>query len=109
MRSNELKAILSDLEISQADLARLLGVTSRAVALWTAGERAIPGSADAYVRLLQRLPQNLRQVELNRLKEKGTGMRDGMFGVSFQGQDGAGMGLLVFEGGRIYGTDTEGV
>jgi len=36
-------------------------------------------------------------------------MRDGMFGITFQGQQGAGMGLLVFDNGRVYGTDTEGV
>ena len=36
-------------------------------------------------------------------------MRDGMFGISFQGQQGAGMGVLVFDNGRVYGTDTEGV
>jgi hypothetical protein len=36
-------------------------------------------------------------------------MRDGMFGISFQGQQGAGMGLLIFDNGRVYGTDTQGV
>src|SRR5438128_1313731 len=74
-----------------------------------AEERSIPGPAEAYVRLLRLLPPNLRQVELNRLKQKGTAMRDGMFGITFQGQQGAGMGLLVFDNGRVYGTDTLGV
>ena len=36
-------------------------------------------------------------------------MRDGMFGITFQGQQGAGMGVLIFDNGRIYGTDTQGV
>ena len=36
-------------------------------------------------------------------------MRDGMFGITFQGQQGAGMGVLIFDNGRVYGTDTEGV
>lgn len=36
-------------------------------------------------------------------------MRDGMFGITFQGQQGAGMGLLIFDNGRVYGTDTQGV
>lgn len=36
-------------------------------------------------------------------------MRDGMFGISFQGQHGTGAGVLIFDAGRVYGTDTEGV
>jgi hypothetical protein len=32
-----------------------------------------------------------------------------MFGITFQGQQGVGMGVLIFENGRIYGSDTEGV
>ncbi len=109
MTSNDLKEILTALGITQADFARLIGVTSRAVTLWTAGERPIPGPVEAYVRLLQILPQNLRQVELNRLKEKGSGMRDGMFGITFQGQQSSGVGVLIFDNGRVYGTDEAGV
>jgi hypothetical protein len=56
------------------------------ITLWVAEQRSIPGPAEAYLRVLQLLPQNLRQVELNRLKQKGTDMRDGMYGISFQGQ-----------------------
>jgi hypothetical protein len=33
-------------------------------------------------------------------------MKDGMYTIEFAGQAGAGIGMLVFEGGRIYGTDT---
>jgi transcriptional regulator with XRE-family HTH domain len=109
MLSTELKAFISELGISQADFARLVGVTSRAVTLWLAEERAIPGPVESYVRLLQMLPGSLKYIELSRLKEKGTGMRDGMYGIAFQGQQGAGMGMLIFDTGRIYGTDTEGV
>lgn len=109
MTSNDLKAILMEIGITQADFARLIGVTPRAVTLWMADERAIPGPAEAYVRLLRLLPPNLRQVELSRLRQKGTGMRDGMFGITFQGQQDASMGVLIFDNGRIYGTDTQGV
>ena len=35
-------------------------------------------------------------------------MRDGMFGITFQGQAGEGMGMLVFDSGNVYGTDSEG-
>ena len=109
MTSNELRAVLAELGITQTDFARLIGVTARAVTLWMSDERPIPGPVIAYVRVMQLLPANLRQIELNRLKQKGTNMRDGMFGISFQGQQGAGMGVLVFENGRVYGTDTQGV
>jgi hypothetical protein len=112
MDCGDLKGILVDLGITQADLARLLGVTPRAVALWVAGGasgRPIPGPVDAYLRVLQILPPNLRQIEMNRLIQKGTQMRDGMFRISFQGTEGVGMGVLIFDNGRVYGTDTEGV
>lgn len=109
MNSGELETVLAELGITQADFARLIGVTPRAIALWVGEQRSIPGPAEAYLRALKLLPQNLRQVELNRLKQKGTSMRDGMYGISFQGQQGAGMGLLIFENGRVYGTDTQGV
>jgi len=112
MESDDLKAILAEMGITQADLARLLGVTARAVALWVAGGpsgRPIPGPVDAYLRLLQLLPPNLRQVEMNRLIQKGTQMRDGMFGIRFQGHESVGMGVLILDNGRVYGTDTEGV
>jgi T3SS negative regulator,GrlR len=32
-------------------------------------------------------------------------MRDGMFGITFQEQQSVGMGVLIFDAGRIYGTD----
>jgi hypothetical protein len=109
MNSDDLKAALADVEVTQADLARLVGVTFRAVALWVADERAVPGPVEAYLRLFRLLPPNLRQIELNRLKQKGTNMRDGMFGITFQGQHGTGMGVLLFESGKVYGADEAGV
>lgn len=110
MSSEDLKLILEELGLTQADFARLIGVTSRAVTLWLADERAIPGTVEGYIRLFKLLPGNLRQVELNRLKQRGEGnMRDGMFRINFQGQQGDGMGVLVFDNGRVYGSDTEGV
>jgi hypothetical protein len=109
MNSNDLRVILTEFGITQADFARLIGVTARAVTLWMSDERPIPGPVIAYARVMQLLPANLRQVELNRLKQKGTNMRDGMFGINFQGQQGAGMGVLIFDNGRVYGTDSQGV
>jgi hypothetical protein len=42
-----------------------------------------------------------------RLKQKGTNMRDGIFGVNYAGQIGAGFAMLTFDNGRVYGVDTE--
>jgi DNA-binding transcriptional regulator YiaG len=113
MRGGDLKAVLAEVGLTQADFARLIEVTPRAIALWMADERQIPGPAEGYLRLFRLLPSNLRQIELNRLKAKGTSMRDGMFRIIFQGQTGSqkvvGMGVLIFENGRVYGSDTEAV
>src|SRR5271163_2441835 len=108
MTGTELKAVLAEIGVGQSDFARLVGVTPRAVNLWATDGRAIPGPTDAYLRLFQLLPPNLRQIEIGRLKDRGTGMRDGMFGITFRGQQGAGLGVLVFDAGRVYGTDSEG-
>jgi hypothetical protein len=109
MTGHDLKTLLTEFELTQADFARLLGITLRAVALWVADERTIPMTVDAYVRVFRLLPLNLRQIELNRLKQKGTNMRDGMFGITFQGQHGKGMGVLIFDSGKVYGTDEAAV
>jgi transcriptional regulator with XRE-family HTH domain len=109
MTSSELRLILGEIGLSQAEFARLIGVTARAVTLWVTEERAIPGPAEAYVRLLRLLPLNLRQVELARLKQKGTAMREGMYGIKFQAGSNIAVGLLIFEDGRVFGTDEGGV
>ncbi len=36
-------------------------------------------------------------------------MRDGMFGITFQGQHGRGLGVLIFDNGKVYGTDEAAV
>jgi DNA-binding transcriptional regulator YdaS (Cro superfamily) len=105
----ELRAFLTTLNLTQADFARLIGVTARGVNLWMTEERAIPGPVAAYARLLAVLPEDLRQDEFNRLKVRSTAMRDGMFGITFQGREGSGMGIMIFDSGRVCGTDTEGV
>ena len=109
MRASELKEILAEVGITQADFAQLIGITARAVSLWATEQRPIPGPTDAYLRVLRSLPANLRQVELNRLKQKGTNMRDGIYRISFQGQQSQGTGMLIFDSGRIYGADEGGV
>jgi len=34
-------------------------------------------------------------------------MRDGIFGVTYEGQVGAGFAMLTFDNGRVHGVDTE--
>jgi hypothetical protein len=108
MKPDELKKLLAHLQVTQVTFARLIGVTARAVNLWMMEDRSIPGPVIAYANLLGSLPPNLRQAEINRLTQRGTGMRDGIFGITFQGRVSAGMGMMIFDSGRVYGSDTEG-
>src|ERR1700730_1145966 len=108
MLSSDLKTILDLMGISQADFARLMGVTPRAVSLWMVGDPAIPGPVEAYARLLQSVTPAQRQIELARLKERKTTMRDGMYGVEYQSGAGAGAGVLILDSGRVYGADPYG-
>src|SRR5882724_5139736 len=97
MIGRELKGILAELGITQADFSRLICVTSRAITLWISGERPVPGPVESYLRLLHSLPFTSRQIEINRAREGRSGMRDGMFAITFQGQQSVGVGVLIFE------------
>jgi hypothetical protein len=108
MLSDELKAIIGKLGLSQTDFARLIGVTPRAVTLWMVGDRAIPGPVEAYGRLLSSVPLSARQFELARLTQGTTGMRDGMYGIEYSSVAGAGLGVLIMHGGRVFGADPIG-
>jgi hypothetical protein len=107
MNGEDLRKQLHDLQLNHSELARLVGITPRAVNLWIADERAVPGPVESYLRLLQLLPSQLRLIELARLKQKGTNMSDGMFGIVYSGNAGFGSGTLIFDNGRVYGADTE--
>jgi hypothetical protein len=72
------------------------------------GDRGIPGPVEAYARLLHSVPLSVRQVELQRLKERKTAMRDGMYGVQYESVAGAGVGVLVLDNGRVFGADPFG-
>lgn len=108
MTGPELSAILNELGVSQAEFSRLSDVTPRAVSLWIAGDRKIPGPVTAYVGLLRSIPPNLRQVELARLEERKVMMREGMYGVEYQSVAGSGAGVLILESGLAYGADPWG-
>jgi hypothetical protein len=105
MTGDDLKMILRDLRISAADFAQLAGVPLGEVALWLAGEGAIPASAADYARLVVGLPRHLQEVEFARLKARRRAMRDGMYGLSFEYNGDFGMGVLILDNGRAYGSD----
>lgn len=109
MDKDSLKQALTDLSLRQATLARLLGVTPRAVTLWLAGERSVPTPVASYLRLFKLLPPSLRQAELANAAGEGRRMREGMYGITFQSSEGEGVAVLVFENGRIYGADSRSV
>jgi transcriptional regulator with XRE-family HTH domain len=112
MNDTELRAALAGLHLSQADFARLLGVTPRAVAMWISGERAVPPPAAAYLRFFAAAPVSVRQTELQRLKEGGMTMRDGIYLVFYHSTDTGqrldGFGVVMFDNGKVYGGDPIG-
>jgi hypothetical protein len=76
MEENIVRLTLDSLGLSSADFARLVGVTPRAVSLWLASQREIPGPVRAYARLLLSLPPSLRRAEIeNTLSERKKPMR----------------------------------
>lgn len=110
MSSQELKKILSEIEVSQNELAYLIGITPRAVSLWMTEGREVPGPAMAYARLLRNIPLGLRQAELSKLKQRRNEMRDGMYLISFENENGkaAGHGMLTLDSGNVCGADVGG-
>lgn len=108
MNGNELKEVIADLRLSQAEFARLVGVSVGAVSQWLAETRGIPGPVDAYVDLLLRLPASIRESEIAQLKKGTTTMRNGMYLIHFTGSAGDGAATLTFHDGHVYGFDTSG-
>ena len=92
MSRAELRDILTSLELTQADLAALVGLTPRAVSSWMSGEREVPGPVEAYLGLLGAAPQSVRQEELKRLKRKENKMREGIYSVAYGSIAGEGYG-----------------
>jgi hypothetical protein len=105
MNREELRNMVITLGISQGDLANLLGVTPRAISLWLAGTRQIPGPAAAYIELFASLPVGARQSEMAKRIKGSKTMKNGMYLIDFLGQAGQGNGMLILEDGRIYGAD----
>lgn len=105
MEKNELKNAMSVLGLTPIILGRLIDVTPRAIALWLNGERSIPGPVEAYLKLFAFLPAEMRQQEMLKAQEETNTMRDGLYSIEFSGRNGFGYGVLVFDNGRVYGSD----
>lgn len=110
MKGSEFRSALEQLKVSQADFARLVDVTSRAVNSWATDEQGeVPGPVAAYARLLSALPQEQQFRELSRLKYAEVKMLDGLYKIEYAGTAGTGLGSLIFNQGRIQGADFGGV
>jgi hypothetical protein len=112
MTATELRATLGTLDLRQHQAARLLGVTIRAVGMWINEEREIPGPVAAYFNLLMTLPAALRVREFARIQENAE-VFDGMYLMEFSSGASTGiappelgLGVLVFQDGRIFGSDS---
>lgn len=58
-----LRDALYDHGLSQVEFARMVGVTPRAVAMWLAGQRKVPGPVKAYLRLFGAVPLDYQHEE----------------------------------------------
>ena len=111
MLSRELRLALDEFDLSQVELARLVGVTPRAVNMWMQGDREIPGPVEAYIKLFSILPAAMRADERARAAGKEKTMREGMYQIHFHtagDPQNWGVGTLVFDGGKVYGIDAGG-
>jgi hypothetical protein len=83
-------------------------VTPRAVSLWLSGERSVPGPVVGYARVFRSLSASDRWIEILRIRETKSIMRDGMYAVQYQSGADRGYATMVLEGGRAYGADPVG-
>jgi DNA-binding transcriptional regulator YiaG len=54
MTPDELRAVIRELELTQAEFAEKIGVSARAVRYWLSGQRRIPKTVELLVRTLLR-------------------------------------------------------
>ncbi|GLR56207.1 MULTISPECIES: GrlR family regulatory protein [Rhizobium] len=105
MNQNELKNAMSALGLSAASLSKLLDVTPRAISMWLTGERSIPGPAEAYINLFSKLSPSQQELEIQKSEVEKLTMKDGLYQLEFAGRNGSGYGVLIFDNGRVYGSD----
>lgn len=66
----DIKAQMQLHGLGSAEVARLLGVSVRAVAMWRSADRAVPGPVRAYFDLLGALPKRYVALELHKLRKR---------------------------------------
>jgi len=112
MTSTTLKDTLNRLGLKQAELAQLLGVSSRTVSLWATGEQALPEPVAGYLRLLERASGDTRETEFRRLAERASRFDEGIYRVSYRGtargEQESDTAVAVMRSGRIVGADRHG-
>lgn len=108
MTAADLRSFLLEARLSQAEFAKLVDVTPRAISMWLSDERKIPGPVDAYARVFRGLTVGTRQAEVRRLKEIKATMRDGMYAVLYHSGTQGGYATVILDNGRAYGADPAG-
>jgi len=75
LAGKEVRFLRKDMNLTQAELGRLLGVTSQQIARWEKGQSGIPTAADAMLRLLyaERVGEPLKPSMVLRVIEGATG------------------------------------
>jgi hypothetical protein len=118
MDGASLKRSLERLGLRQTDLARLVGVSQRAVSLWATDESPVPGAVSAYLRVLGKLPRAEVEAELAKTGRIEPMLENGMYHITFVGMQhptagldspDLGAGVLLMKDGHIYGADAGGV
>jgi transcriptional regulator with XRE-family HTH domain len=101
---------LKALGLSVPELAKLLGVTDRAVNMWLSNSRSVPGPVLSYLRLFSQLPKAAQAQELARARQEDEHAKyEGIYSLNFQGDQSEGRGMLVLMAGRVFGSDEAGV
>jgi DNA-binding transcriptional regulator YiaG len=91
LRGTEIRFLRRQLDMSQASLAELIGVTSHSLALWEKGEAPITSPADKLLRLMVK---GHYRAQLT--------VRRAVDALSRRGQDACGQRLVFQESGRKW-------
>jgi DNA-binding transcriptional regulator YiaG len=68
MRGQELRAVRSSLGVTQAELARRMGVTWNTVARWETGQRKVPKIAEVLLGYIERETRTERRTETRKMR-----------------------------------------
>ncbi len=108
MTNDELREAILRLDLTQKDLANLLGVTPRSVNMWVSGDRSVPGPVNSYLRLYEAVPALYKDAEMASVRKEQPVLREGIYGIKFSSDSDWGAGMLILENGTVYGVDIMG-